>query len=380
MAGTNDQVLNVILNVVGHPKSSVAGLVHVGGLINRGSDSFHVLWVGEQLQVGDEVRLRLLETEVVDPPHTEERSKTQREKDDDVRTGLLSVRAMLPDELGESDLEFVVVFEQRIEEESWSVAMRVLSEVGQRNIVAPPYWKNLAEVASQLQRYDEASQYRRKGAELEVGGKEQVPEVRSGEVKGEDATQHGIDSETEVKPRMRAIEVWVNGEKKCVADNNGQVLSAIVDVMSDSNIHVGGLVRREGDSFHVCWLNEPLRVGDEVRISLLETENVDPPIHESRAKTQTEDDNEICVRLLDVRAMLPSELGEDDLATVEVFEQRMKEESWSAVLKVLAELGRRNAVHASYWKALAGVAAQLNRYDEAGQYRAKGIELEGKQG
>lgn len=82
---------------------------------------------------------------------------------------------------------------------------------------------------------------------------------------------------------MRAFKVSVNGKKVCVAGigENG-VLTAIVnwvtgDRASDLFLEVGGLVTPVRE--HVAWASQkPLRVGDEVRIRIVEAASVDTPV------------------------------------------------------------------------------------------------------
>lgn len=83
---------------------------------------------------------------------------------------------------------------------------------------------------------------------------------------------------------MICFEVWVNGEKVCVAGvGNSGVLSSIVSWGGRENrkfikpkLHVGGLVNGE----HVRWTEEGhyLDVGDEVTIKIVETNTADEPV------------------------------------------------------------------------------------------------------
>ena len=93
---------------------------------------------------------------------------------------------------------------------------------------------------------------------------------------------------------MICFEVWVNGEKICVAGvGEVGVLSAIVtwsqgrpnatftaeseQKPSKPYLHVGGLVNRE----HVRWTQQTdqLQVGDEVTFKIIEADTADEPIH-----------------------------------------------------------------------------------------------------
>lgn len=79
---------------------------------------------------------------------------------------------------------------------------------------------------------------------------------------------------------MICFEVWVNGEKVCLAGvSESDVLTCIVDGERrglKSNLHVGGLVKDE----HVRWTQKrhSLEVGDEVIIKIVESDKADEPI------------------------------------------------------------------------------------------------------
>lgn len=81
---------------------------------------------------------------------------------------------------------------------------------------------------------------------------------------------------------MRAFEVYLNGKKLCLAGiGNDGVLTTIVNWVArkgrgDLFLEVGGLVSSADE--HVAWINQkPLRVGDQLRIKLVETSSVDEP-------------------------------------------------------------------------------------------------------
>ena len=86
---------------------------------------------------------------------------------------------------------------------------------------------------------------------------------------------------------MRAFDVSLNGKKVCLAGiGDDGVLSAIVnwvagDRAADLFLEVGGLVNPIRE--HVAWLEQkPLRVGDEIRIKIVETTSTDKPIKKHR--------------------------------------------------------------------------------------------------
>jgi hypothetical protein len=81
---------------------------------------------------------------------------------------------------------------------------------------------------------------------------------------------------------MRAFEVFVNGEKLCVAGiGDDGVLTSIVTWVArhgegDLTVSVGGLYSQTEE--HVNWISQrPLSVGDEVHVKIVETDSVDTP-------------------------------------------------------------------------------------------------------
>jgi hypothetical protein len=80
---------------------------------------------------------------------------------------------------------------------------------------------------------------------------------------------------------MRVFEVSLNGERLCVAGIDGDgVLNAMVDhvkinARDDLRLRVGGLVSATEE--HLTWAQAGLKVGDEVRVRILEFDSVDEP-------------------------------------------------------------------------------------------------------
>jgi hypothetical protein len=75
------------------------------------------------------------------------------------------------------------------------------------------------------------------------------------------------------------MEVHLNGKKLCTAGGSDAVLNTIVDVNGRADdwwmmVRVGGL---ENDEF-LLWARNELRVGDEVKIRIVEDEPFDSPI------------------------------------------------------------------------------------------------------
>lgn len=84
---------------------------------------------------------------------------------------------------------------------------------------------------------------------------------------------------------MRAFKVLLNGKRLCLAGvgDNDDVLSTTITYVpfrSDMDLYVGGLLLPQNE--HVRWKRSRLRVGDEVRLKVVETESVDRPRKRSR--------------------------------------------------------------------------------------------------
>ena len=82
----------------------------------------------------------------------------------------------------------------------------------------------------------------------------------------------------------------MNGKKLCLAGiGDDGVLTAITNWVSggphdaaDLFVEVGGLVSPSEE--HLNWIKQkPLRVGDEIRVKIVETDSVDEPIDRYRA-------------------------------------------------------------------------------------------------
>jgi hypothetical protein len=87
---------------------------------------------------------------------------------------------------------------------------------------------------------------------------------------------------------MHAFEVSFNEKMLCLAGvGEDGVLSAIVNCVTggargrraDLFLEVGGLANEE----HVAWIKQKhLRVGDEIRVKIVEAGSVDKPVHKRR--------------------------------------------------------------------------------------------------
>ncbi len=80
---------------------------------------------------------------------------------------------------------------------------------------------------------------------------------------------------------MRAFEVYLNNKRLCVAGIGGDsVLTAIISQVikkgkKELRLHVGGLVSSTGE--HWTWTNLGFKLGDEVRVTSVETERTNMP-------------------------------------------------------------------------------------------------------
>ena len=80
---------------------------------------------------------------------------------------------------------------------------------------------------------------------------------------------------------MRAFQIFLNGKKLCVVGigNDGVLSTTITHVpfrrRRETRLYVGGLVLPQNED--VRWKKALLRVGDEVRLKVVEAETVDKP-------------------------------------------------------------------------------------------------------
>jgi hypothetical protein len=80
---------------------------------------------------------------------------------------------------------------------------------------------------------------------------------------------------------MRAFKILLNRKRLCVAGiGDDGVLSTTITYVPfrrrhDTQIYVGGLLLPQNE--HVRWKQLNLRVGDEVRLKVVETESIDKP-------------------------------------------------------------------------------------------------------
>lgn len=92
---------------------------------------------------------------------------------------------------------------------------------------------------------------------------------------------------------MIAFRIYVNGRKRCVAGiGDDGVLAAIVNSVrrkgkGDLALEMGGLISHTRE--HVNWLQrEPLRVGDRIKLEIIEADSVDEPAKRYRTDQRKE--------------------------------------------------------------------------------------------
>lgn len=80
---------------------------------------------------------------------------------------------------------------------------------------------------------------------------------------------------------MRAFEVYLNGKRLCLAGiGDDGVLNTMVDHgvgkgWNQQTLRVGGLINATQE--HVIWSRRRLKIGDEVRVKIVETASIDRP-------------------------------------------------------------------------------------------------------
>lgn len=168
---------------------------------------------------------------------------------------------------------------------------------------------------------------------------------------------------------MKAFEVWINGEKRCVAGVSGDDALLSVGVLWTrvaSTLQVGGM---EGDE-HLRWLDQTqlaLKVGDEVMFRLVETDVVDEPIQRHLSRTRAEKEAEVREHLGAARALLAFV----DEAQFALYEEHLAQNHLVGAADVLGSMGDFVAVPARFWRKLADACHALTQYEDRDRYREK---------
>lgn len=154
-AGVGDKdILNVIINGPRLPN------LHVGGL----SGEEHVRWLprGFDLKAGDEVTIRIVETDAVDEPIDRYVSQTRAEKEAETQERLESARQLLSEDAQFGESADFGLFETRLAEKHWSGAMEVLEFLGESSGARAEFWRILHDTAFFLSDYESCGRYREK--------------------------------------------------------------------------------------------------------------------------------------------------------------------------------------------------------------------------
>ncbi|MBW3637045.1 MAG: hypothetical protein KY445_11390 [Armatimonadetes bacterium] len=155
------------------------------------------------------------------------------------------------------------------------------------------------------------------------------------------------------------------------------VLSAIVNGPEPLDLMVGGLSGQE----HLDWLEqgfELLKIGDEVTICIVETDQIDEPVGRSDSRTRAEEEREVKDYLEQARSLLPVPLQESENASIALFDQRFAENHFMGAMDVLELLGDLNSASADFWWALSRAAHDQTAYEDRDRYvkKAKAIKAE----
>jgi hypothetical protein len=95
---------------------------------------------------------------------------------------------------------------------------------------------------------------------------------------------------------MKAFHVYINGERVCLAGiGDHGVLTAIASLVvapdrEEMDLSVGGLISPVKE--HLNWTNRHLRVGDEIKIKIIERASVDKPKRRHRDDPAKELENQ----------------------------------------------------------------------------------------
>ena len=91
---------------------------------------------------------------------------------------------------------------------------------------------------------------------------------------------------------MRAFEIFLNGKRLCLAGigKDGVLSTTITHVpfrkRRETRLYVGGIVLPQDE--HVFWRQSNLRIGDELRLKIVEKETVDEPRERTRRDPKAE--------------------------------------------------------------------------------------------
>ncbi len=130
---------------------------HIGGLVNQE----HIDWIRHQdVEIGDEVTIRIVEVESADEPTHRERAESDEERAQKVRDGLDATKALLPSPLIEGEfLASLRGYDELLAADEPEMSVKVLANLGDLNGCEPEFWRELAAVAADLQMYQQLDGY-----------------------------------------------------------------------------------------------------------------------------------------------------------------------------------------------------------------------------
>ncbi len=156
-AGVGDKgILNAI---IGGPNPLH---LRVGGL----SKEKHLQWITPrpktfELKAGDEITIRIVETDVVDEPASYSVSPTRAEREDGIKEHLEKARALLPKSV---DLES---YHERLSQDHFMGAMDVLEKLGEESGASAEFWEELINAAHAQTAYEDRNRYMKKRRAME---------------------------------------------------------------------------------------------------------------------------------------------------------------------------------------------------------------------
>ena len=151
VAGVAKGVLSVIIDGAPLPRLAVVGK----------SGENHLRWITPRLEplelkAGDEVTVRVVETNVVDDPVSHRASPTRAERESKIKNYLEKARALLPESV---DFQ---TYKERLSQNHLMGAMDVLEQLGDESGANAEFWQELGEAAHAQTAYEDGRRYRKK--------------------------------------------------------------------------------------------------------------------------------------------------------------------------------------------------------------------------
>lgn len=136
--------------------------LRVGGLCNEE----HVVWISprpaaHELKAGDEVTIRVVETDVADEPTDRYVSRTRAEREAEVKEHLEKARALLPESIDPES------YHEHLSQNHLMGAMDVLEKIGESSSADAEFWKELSRAAHRQSSYEDSGRYIKRWKALE---------------------------------------------------------------------------------------------------------------------------------------------------------------------------------------------------------------------